>query len=127
MKRDTARDEFVALMNTPFGVVPDVYWPFLHGSPELADVGSAIFGPEFSPRLLVNTEAVHLMTAEVEDFTPGEAVRVLRESVLRVLSQLTSEPARCMVLVEEAKAWFGRPVLVHQRLDGKNPFIAIAA
>lgn len=127
MGRDTARDEFVAMMQKPFGVVLDVFWPFIHGDMDLADVGPAILGAGFGPRLLVNTEAVHLMTAELREPDPGEAVRVLRESVLRVLNELTEEPARCMVVVEQSRAWFGRPVVVHQHLNIEKPFIAIAA
>jgi hypothetical protein len=127
MKQSKARDELVALMSTPFGMVPEIYTPFMRGEPDFTDVGVTVFGQDFGCRLLANAEAVRLLTAEAVDRGSDDPARVLRRSVLRVLNYLTGEPANCMVVVREARAWFGRPVLIHQHLDGKEPFIAIAA
>jgi len=127
MERDKDRDELVAQMNTPFGMVPEIYPITLDGDPGFADIGATVFGQDFGCRLLANSEAVRLMTAEAVDGGPDESARVLRRSVLRVLNQLNGELANCMVVVQEARGWFGRTVMVDQCLGGKDPFIAIAA
>jgi hypothetical protein len=125
--KEMKRGEFFARMKRILGISPNTYWPFVFGNPDYIDIGPVLCGRDLDFRVLVNSEAVYIMTGGMTHENPEETVRVLRRSLLRILNQLTAEPARGITRVEGSMAWFGRTVMVHHELDGKNPFIAIGA
>lgn len=127
MTHNTIKCEMDERMTAPFGWIPELYLPFLKGEPDLADMGPILFGPDFGAKLLINVEAAQLMTEHADRSRCDDVLRTLRCGVTRVLGALSDEPPRRLMLVIEARSWFGRPVLAHQVLDIGEPFIAIAA
>lgn len=111
----------------PFGTIPAELLPYIRGGTEFFDIGEAVMGFDLGILLLVNLETVHLLAGENPWLTPQQKTREVRRGLLRVLNALTEQPCTTISVLNGSAEWFGRPVLVQQNLDCKQPFIVIAA
>lgn len=121
------RRQSIMRIGEPFGDIPENIRQHMKGDAQFADIGSALMGVDMGLRLLVNIEAVNLMSGDATSHTGEQMMSELRKSILRVLKGLIGVPCGAMVIMEASREWFGRPVLVHHHLDCEQPFIAIAA